>query len=379
VVAGLLMMLAACSGSADDSGTPTPSQASSSPTPTPSSGATLADGQPLPAGCPVAGAASEQTVAFVADGRAWALDPAGGDPTCVFPVSTPGPFSWNPRGDRALLEGLAIEGVDGTTLRTADTENVSTSSWGHPIGKAVVYISSSETDLLKVYPGSQRRDEITPVSDVRYLNVVYHPSGLAVAFIVDTGARQEIWLSSNVGEDPVRLVFGVGGTRFGSMDFSANGNFLYYGALHEDGSPILHAIDLRNPTTNLGLWRGEPGEQVLGVFASPARDSLQVAMTVGASCDDSRAVVTEPGQDEQQLPLEKGTPSRVVGWLGDHTVLAAQGGCVSPLSLSSADLGSSAVVPLVAGVDLAAVRRPLSGFVPSLPTTIKQEVGSGVG
>jgi hypothetical protein len=373
------MMLAACTEGTPDE-TPAPSHAPSTPTPTTgSSGATLANGQPLPAGCPAARALPTQRVAFVAEGRAWALDPSSGVPTCLFEVSSPGPFTWNPRGDRALLEGLAIEGVDGTELRTADTENAGTSSWGHPIGKAVVYISPSETDLLKVYPGTQRRDEITPVPDVRYLNVVYHPSGLAVAFLVDTGKRQEIWLSSNLGEDPVRLVFGVGGTQFGAMDFSANGNFLIYGALHEDGSPILHAIDLRDPTTNLGLWRGEPGEQVLGVFASPGRYSFKVAMTVGSSCDASRVVVSEPGQDEQQLPLEDGKPSRVVGWLDPHTVLVAQGGCESRASLFSVDLGSSAVVPLVAGVDLAAVRRPLSGFVPTLPARIVQEVGSGVG
>jgi hypothetical protein len=374
------MMLASCTGERPhDSGTPNPSPAGSSATPTTSPGATLADGQPLPAGCAAARALPAQTVAFVAEGRAWALDPTGVDPTCLFPVSTPGPFSWNPRGDRALLEGLAIKRVDGTELRTADTENAGTSSWGHPIGKAVVYVSPGETDLLKVYPGTQRRDEITPVPDVHYLNVVYHPSGLAVAFIVDNGQREEIWLSSNVGEDPVLLVRGVGGTQFGSMDFSANGNFLFYGALHGDGSPILHGIDLRNPRTNLGLWRGEPGDQVLGVFASPDRDSLQVAMTVGPSCDDSRAIVSEPGQDERQLPLGGGTPLRVVGWLDDHTLLVAQGGCVSRASLSSVDLGSSAVVPLVAGVDLAAVRRPLSGFVPALPPRIEQKVGSGVG
>ena len=59
----------------------------------------------LPTGTPPA---RDQTVAFVADGNAWVLDPQSGDATCLFPAPAPGPFTWNPRGDRALLSDLEI-------------------------------------------------------------------------------------------------------------------------------------------------------------------------------------------------------------------------------------------------------------------------------
>ena len=142
-------------------------------------------------------------------------------------------------------------------------------SWGHPIGKAVVYISPSGTRLRKVYPGTQRRDDITPVAHVHYLNVIYHPSGLAIAFVIDTGDGEEIWLSSNLGEDPVRLVFAVGGTRFGALDFTADGTTLLYAAVHGDDAPILHAIDLTDPTINQGLWHGDAGDRISAIAAQP--------------------------------------------------------------------------------------------------------------
>ena len=40
-----------------------------------------------------------------------------------------------------------------------------------------------------------------------YQAIAYHPSGLALGFIVDEGTRQGIWISTNEGKDPQRLVF----------------------------------------------------------------------------------------------------------------------------------------------------------------------------
>ncbi len=374
---GALVAMSACTGGSPAATPPPPAGSGSTPTPA-VSGTTLRDGTPLPATCVPSRPLRTQTVTFVADGSAWALDPAGtGVPTCLFDVPAPGPFTWSPRGDRALLADLAIENIRGATVRTGDTPDAGSPSWGHPIGKAVVYISADGKHLEKVYPGSQHVDDITPVEDVTYLSVIYHPSGTALAFVVDTGKREEIWLSSNVGADPKLMVFAVNGTQFGAMDFSADGNLLYYGALHQDGSLILHDIDLRDPSTNTGLWRGESGKRMLGVFASPDPDSRAVAMTTGTSCEDSQAVVLDP--DGTSMPVGyPGTPSRVVGWVDAGTVLIAEGGCGVPASIATASLGAAAGLPLVVGVDEAASRRPLSGFVPALPQGVEQ-IGAGVG
>jgi hypothetical protein len=315
-------------------------------------------------------------VAFVAGGNAWALDPESGDATCLFPSPAPGPFTWNPRGDRALLSDLQITSVDGEELRAGSSTSPVATSWGHPIGKAIVYISPSGTRMRKIYPGTQRRDDITPVAHVHYLTVVYHPSGLALAFVIDTGERQEIWLSSNLGEDPVRLVFAVGGTTFGSLAFTADGGTLLYSAVHADDAPLLHALDLRNPTINQGWWHGEPGDRISAIFPQPRRDGELIALTVGAACEDSKAMLFHSGDPPEPLA---DAPSRAIGWLSGRTVLVATGGCGGPSNLASLNVTQEAAIPLVSGVDAAAARTPLLGFVPALPSQIEQEVGEGVG
>jgi hypothetical protein len=336
----------------------------------------LANGEPLPAGCPAEASVRSQTVAFVAGGNAWVLDPAGERATCVFPAPTPGPFDWNPRGDRALLDGLEIQSVGGKELRAQSSATSPVSSWGHPVGKAVVFVAEDGTRLHKVYPGSQSEDDITPVPDVRYLNVAYHPSGLAIAFVVDTGERQEIWLSSNVGEDPVRLVFAVDGTTFGALAFTADGTTLLYAAVHADDAPILHALDLTNPTVNQGLWRGGAGDRITTISPQWIEGGRLVAMTVGSSCETSRAMLFRQGR--LATPIAD-APSRAVGWLDGHTVLVASGGCASPSNLSAVDVRQDATLPLVTGVELAAARTPMLDAVPPLPQDIEQEVGAGVG
>jgi len=380
LIAGTLVALAACTGASPQAPSPSAgASASESRSPSPSettAATTLANGQPLPAGCPAGPNARAQTVAFVAGGNAWALDPDNGDATCLFPVPDPGPFSWNPRGDRALLSGLEIQSIGGKLLRVGSSSTSPVSSWGHPIGKAVVYISDSGTRLLKVYPGTQRHDDITPVGNVNYLNVIYHPSGLALAFVIDTGERQEIWLSSNLGAEPVRLVFAVGETTFGALGFTADGITLLYGAVHGDDAPLLHALDLTNPTINQGLWHGDVGDRISAIFPQPAEDGELVAMTVGAACEDSAAMLFH--RSELAQPLAE-APSRVVGWLDGQTVLVATGGCAGPSDLAAIDVTKDATVPLVAGVDIAAARTPLLGFVPPLPAGIEEEVGAGVG
>jgi hypothetical protein len=368
-----LLLLAACTGS---STTPLPS-ISGSHHRSPSTIATkLADGTALPAGCPTGADVRAHTVAFVAGGNAWALDPDSGDATCLFPAPAPGPFTWNPRGDRALLSDLQIASIDGEQLRAGTPPSPAVSSWGHPIGEAVVYVSPSGTRLRKIYPGTQRHDDITPIRGVHYLNVIYHPSGLAIAFVVDTGERQEIWLSSNVGKDPVRLVYAVGGTTFGALAFTADGGTLLYAAVHADDAPLLHALDLRNPTINQGWWHGDAGDRISSIDTQPRRDGQLIAMTVGAACGDSQAMVFRRGDSPQPLA---DAPSRVVGWLDGHTVLVATDGCTGQSNLISVDVTQQAVLPLVTGVDIAAARTPLLGFVPVLPADIHQEVGAGVG
>jgi len=102
------LLAGACTEPAADE----PPSPSAVPSPSPSvveTGARLPDGTPLPSSC-TGGAGASDTVAFVADGMAWAIDPSDGDLACLFPVDDPGPFAWGPQGDRVLLSDFRVRG-----------------------------------------------------------------------------------------------------------------------------------------------------------------------------------------------------------------------------------------------------------------------------
>src|SRR5437016_5095423 len=104
----LALLAAACSGSS-----PHPVSSGSSPTPTipaasPSGPAALITS--LPVACTASPPGADATVAFVAQGRAWAAAPDGAGLSCLFDAPDPGPFLWGPRADRVALGGLAVKG-----------------------------------------------------------------------------------------------------------------------------------------------------------------------------------------------------------------------------------------------------------------------------
>ena len=130
-----------------------------------------------------------------------------------------------------------------------------------------------------------------------------------------------------------------------------------------------------NPAT-LRVVAFMPGQSRSLSGAPRRRTPPVVAMTVGAACEDASAMLFQ--RSELAHPLAE-APSRVVGWLDGQTVLVASGGCAGPSDLAAIDVTQDATVPLVTGVDIAAARTPLLGFVPALPAGIEQEVGEGVG
>ena len=363
--------LAACTSSSGTS--------DGSPTGTPAVRALLASGRPLPSRCSDRHSEPTQTVAFVAEGRAWVLDPSSGELTCLFEVADPGPFAWGPLGDRVLLGGLHMEAIGGQTLQAPLDLQPGPSAWGHPMGTAIAFVSGDRTELDKRYLDQKGIVDISPLHGVSYLSVTYHPSGLALAFVAEREGRQSIWLSSNLGEDPKRLVFSRVGTEFGALEFSADGRSLVYAAQHVDGHPEVLALDLANRSFIRWLWRGQPGQHVLSVFQPPSRTGRFLGLTLGTSCDDGVAMVRGP--DRELIPVlpDVSGPTRVLGWLDGTHVLVGAGGCGGPLDLSAFDVRTEASVPLVSGVTAAASRAPAPRAPTSLPQEVKGEVGSGVG
>jgi hypothetical protein len=329
----------------------------------------LADGTPLPAGC-LGGAGPSHTVSFIADGRAWALDPSDGDLACLFPVDDPGPFAWGPQGDRVMLADFEIRGLgaEAPDLPPVD-ERPGPFDWGHPLGLAVVF-ADDRGDPWKRFMDDGRLAPLTSLPPGEYLEVAYHPSGLALAFVVEGEDGQEIWLSTNEGEDPERLIFSAEGTIFPSIAFTPDGEELWWTALH-GGVPQLHSMDLADRSGFATSWRGDDETPAGDLRMAPAGQLKSVDL--GGRCQDRRALVVAGRSAVSALPGET-RPTTALGWLDRTTLLVAAGGCGEPQDLYAVDgLGEQDPVALVFSVELGAPRTAVHNPPREVPAPMPEE------
>jgi hypothetical protein len=331
----------------------------------------LASGRLIPKRCVPRTPPRTATVAFVANGAAWALSADGNRLSCLFTVRRPGPFAWGPRGDRALLASLEVKSLGEAPHRPPTRARPSAASWGRPIGKSIVFVAKGGRALLKTHPAGGGFTDVTPMKGVRYERAVYHPSGLAFAFIVRRAGREEVWISSNVGRDPRRLVHGRFHTGFDALAFAPDGRTLYFAAQHGDTHVDLHTVAVGGATEAPVAWRGGPHERVTAIH--PGLGS-EVAFTVGRSCETQRAVVVTLTHAKGKDALPDAKTSQALGWIDDGHVLVASGTCGSQLDLYSVDVRNFQAQRLVTGVAAASVRRAEPFPPPPLP-----EAGSGSG
>ncbi|HET9672892.1 MAG TPA: hypothetical protein VFQ40_08615 [Actinomycetota bacterium] len=368
--AAVLALAAACTrpeAPRDPSVGPTPGE---EPSVAPS-GPRLPSGSALPPGC-LGGVGSSHTAAFVADGRAWAVDPADGDVACLFPLDgDAGPFVWGPQGDRVLLGGFEVLGItpEAPDLPPIDVR-VGAFDWGHPIGLAIVFADGAGRPR-KRFVDDGRVERLRSLPEGRYLEVAYHPSGLALAFVVQGLDGQEIWLSTNEGEAPERLIFAEAGTTFPSIAFSPNGSQLWWTARHEDGSAQLHRMDLAERTGFETSWRVETEATAEDLRIAPG--GRLKSLNLGTGCEDRQAIVVTGRTGRPALPGEAG-PTSAVGWLDATTLLVAVGGCDGVQDLYAIDaLGDEDPVALVLGVELAAPRTVVRHPPRSVPVPPAEE------
>jgi hypothetical protein len=336
----------------------------------------LASGALVPTTCVPRTPRASATVAFVANGHAWALGPQSRRPTCLFSVRAPGPFAWGPRGDRALLARLEVKSFGDEPNRPASSAAPRATSWGRPIGKAIVFVGRGGRALLKAHPAGGGFTDVTPIPGARYERIVYHPSGLAFAFVLRDDDHESLWMSSNVGKDPRQLVHGRFHTNFEAIAFSVDGRVLYFAARHADSRVDVHRVALGGATEAPVEWRGGPHERVTEIVAGPAVGGA-LALTAGRSCGTRRAVVVTRARPDgvDVLPDAKG--SRAVGWIDEQHILVAAGGCGRRLDVYSVSVSSLRARLLVKNVVAAAIRRAEPFPPPPLPGK-GEEGGSGV-
>jgi hypothetical protein len=344
-----LLLLAGCS--LDEQ------QASSGP-------AQLASGKLVPTRCDPKPPGASATVAFVANRIAWALDPRTERLRCLFRVRRAGPFAWGPRGDRALLARLEVKSVGGDPHRPASGAAPVAASWGRPIGKSIVFVGRGGRSLLKAHPAGGGFTNVTPLRFARYERVVYHPSGLAFAFVFRDEGREAVWMSSNRGKDPWPLVHGRLHTGFDALAFTRDGRDLYVAARHGETHVDIHTVAVGGATQAPVVWRGGPHEEVSEIH--PGLGS-EFAFTVGRSCATRRAVVVTLTHTKGADLLPDAQTSRALGWLDDTHVLAAAGGCDGRLDLYSVSVRTREARLLAKHVVAAAVRRAEPFPPPPLP------------
>jgi hypothetical protein len=292
------------------SSSPTASATSGSPTPA-APVAMLANGNPVPTCSGTFSADPAQTVSFVSGGFAYALDPDTLDTSCAMAVTDPGPFLWGPLGDRVLLGGLQVAGLSAKapTVGSTGVQPLAL-DWGHPVGIAVVYSEKGSPTPQKLLLESDTTEHFRQMPHGTYLDVAYHPSGLALAYVLERDGVQSIWYSTNEGTDPKRLVFTKEGTTFTDVAFSPDGQDLTYIAQHAEGYPAYHWIDLSDPSTLESGWRGDVGQYVSHFFQAPHGSGI--AVDLGKTCEESRAAVLAgpPAPAGRAPAVERGRMAR---------------------------------------------------------------------
>jgi hypothetical protein len=382
LAASVLLVGCTSSGTSvpNESTSSTSSTASLSPSPTSAAPGTttLADGTPLPDTCDFHRLNAGQTVAFAASGRVWALDPSSGRLSCVLRTQDPGPFLWGPLGDRVLLGGFRVAGLGSSPSYDLRANGPQVADWGHPIGIAIVFAQQGLGVPEKFFLENHKVEKLRAMPKARYLDVAYHPSGLALAWVLERRGRQEIWFSTNEGLDPKRLVFSVQGTTFSDVGFTHDGESLVYVANHSQGYSEVHTIDLADPTTLHGVWKSSQGAFIRSMFLS-STDGRMVA-TAGERCANSRAVqLVHERRARPALPGEH-RPTAALGWLNAHTYLVSAGGCGEPIDLYAVSTKHGTEPQLlVTGVDAAASRAAAPPAPTSLPKEVQLDTGSGVG
>jgi hypothetical protein len=293
----------------------------------------------------------------------------------MFEVDDPGPFAWGPQGDRVLLAGLEVRPVGFEALRHRATgETTDVFDWGHPVGTAIVFSSGEMPRPEKLYLEEDRIGTLRQLPRGTYFDVAYHPSGLALGFILERAGRQSIWISTNEGLAPERLVFSRSGTLFTSIEFTPDGQELVWTAQHANGYPQVHAMDLADRSGFTNGWRGEVGQFATGLRLAPVGDAITV--NEGEACEDRRALVVEGSRSERLLPDES-RPTSALGWLDGVTTLVAAGGCDQPSDLFAVDVADGESILLVSGVEVAASRAKAPPGPDEVPVPAEEEPPPG--
>jgi hypothetical protein len=267
------------------------------------------------------------------------------------------------------LPGLEVRGVGSAVSRPKTDLHPVYYSWSRPTGTTLVFTDGPRRRLARADLGHTSTKDITPLSDSTYGDIAYHPSGLAIGFVVASAGPAGIWMSTNQGLEANRLVTTAAGTTVGHIVFAHDGTGLYYSLDRAGGSHSLARYTLTSGDIAPSLWTGDaPVDDIVELGGVPG-----VALTVGAGCAARRAVLsTLDGSAGQPLSAGVDGPTSVVGRLDRDRFVVAVGGCGHPSDVYVVHGAASGAPPvlLVRGVEAVTLRQPEPTPPPPLPANL---------
>jgi hypothetical protein len=257
--------------------------------------------------------------------------------------------------------------------------------WSRPQGTAIIYVNKGDLHPRMFFLGTGHTITMSNLPAATYLEFAYHPTGLAIGYILRRQGAQAIWYSLNNGKKAKPLVFTKEGTTFTDLTFSRDGEWMYYIAHHRAGYSELHSIDLSFPKFLNSDYRS-PKTVYWRTFVRSPND-LRVAVTEGADCVQNVAAVlpfSYPAQKTKTsgrvlMPGEP-RPTEALGWLDNGTVLVGVGGCGAPMDLYAVQAnGVRPPILLASGVDGGSFRDSRPAPPTTLPVEVRLASGPGVG
>ena len=305
----------------------------------------------------------------------YGVRPDGKEAICIAHVDQQDPFFWGPKADRfAVARFQAPEIYAGGKFRTVKgpDDDARLQGFSRPAGDDLLFISSDGSQLTTV-PISGG-----PPADISFLRrhdeVAVHPSGTQLAVIGEpAGDDYGIFLATDAGTDPQRVVKSGREDEFYGMAYSSDGSTLYY-VIDLHNSWELHALDLTELSDDDALPKSTKitgSSSPISPFVSPFEPGL-IAYREG-DCDAGFETYINDNGGESQV--DSRLDSQPIGWLPDgDLVIGESDNLCDPfprMDLYIVSAGKEQL--LVRDVQQAAIRAEL----PSAPPPASGPTGDG--
>jgi len=269
-------------------------------------------------------------ITFISEGKLMGASPDGTSQRCLahladLDVGDFGPVtSWNAPSDRVLIESQVLSS---DLSATSELAIGASPVWSRPTGTSVVWIDD-EGHLMKRSSFGGRATDISFLA--RHDDVTYHPAGTHVA----TSGRREngdygLFLATNIGTEPKLIARGEKARFITNLEFSEDGQRLYYTARHGPGNWHLHRLLMgSNPVLETLAKKETDFDYSVAWFTW-----MYYAAFSGGDCAAGQPGELKIDGPKMQIPDElQRSNLRPVGWLSGSRLVVTS----SPVSCSTA-------------------------------------------